>query len=263
MPRRKQKKKKSKAAAVGKDGRFELGSRIVDDPLEPGQRAAVAINVRESAIEHLASHKRINAAQAAAGDRFRRLWEQAAIGAVKATDPTKDAIDSSCTADPITDTLMRASSELKRATQAIGLVGSRILVSIIEHGSIEKAAREWARMGGIVKGRRAEGYVTGTLVDALDGLVNHWRLEGRGNPPIEQRYYKRAGQKVVVYDDIVASGPISETGPSFEISVGRFGDIERKEIRPVDRGPLTMQHAGSAEVASGKRMRRHRPPKNP
>lgn len=69
------------------------------------------------------------------------------------------------------------------------------------------------------------------------------RLEGVGRPRTEQRHYKRAGEKVVVHDDIVASGPISESGPSHEISVGRFGDTERREIRPLDREQANNAHA--------------------
>jgi hypothetical protein len=111
------------------------------------QWSSVAINVRESAIEHLASHKRINSAQAVAGDRFRRLWEQAAIGAVKAIDPTKDAVDGGAAGDLITDVMLAASEELKRALQAIGPIGSRVLISVIEEGSIEKAANKWSRTG--------------------------------------------------------------------------------------------------------------------
>ena len=260
MARRK-KKKTITLPSIGKEGRFELGSRVVDDPLEPGQRLSVAVNVRESAIEHLASRKRINTTQAVAGDRFRRLWELAAIGAVKGIDPTKDAVDGSGAGDPITDAHLAAAEELKRAMRELGAIGSRVLVSIIEEGSIEKAAGKWARMGGIVKGVRAEGYITGTVVDALDCLVNHWRLEGIGRARTEERYYKRAAEKILVHDDIVASGPISESGPSHEISVGRFGDSERREIRPLDRGPLMMQHDGSAEAASGKRKRPRHPAK--
>lgn len=240
---------------AGFEGRFEIGARKIDDPLEAGQRVFAAVNVRESAIDHLASHNRINTSQAAAGDRFRRLWEQAAIGGIKGMDATREAV-SGHIADPITDQVVAAAKDLQAAMQAIGVIGSRVLMSIMEEGSIEKAATKWSGMGGVVKGRRAEGYITGTLVDALDGLTKHWRLEGKGVAKTTDGHYLRNGEKIITDDDIRAAQDLSETGPSYEITVGRFGDSERREIRPVDSGPMTVHSTGSAEGTSAKQRRR-------
>jgi hypothetical protein len=248
---------------VGFDGRFEVGARKIEDPLEKGQRYYAAANVRESAIDHLASRNRINTAQAAAGDRFRKLWESAAIGAVKGLDPAKDVVDGGPGAlDPLTDQVARASKELADAIEALGPVDSRIMLAIMEEGSIEKAAAKWSRITGVLKGRRAEGYIAGSLVDCLNALVQHWRLEGIGKPKTESGHYLRKGQRVAVYDDIVASGPIDDSGPSYEITVGRFGDMQRQEIRPIDKGPLMRHVAGSAEGASTRRMRDRAPQKS-
>ena len=229
--------------SVGFDGRFEVGSRQVDDPLVAGQRTYAAVNVRESAIDHLVSRRRINAAQAFAGDRFRRLWELSAVGSVKGIDPTKDVVDGNGSMEPVTDARLVASQELKTAIQAIGLSASRVLISVLEEGSIEKAASRWSSVGGIVSGRRAEGYITGTLVDALSNLVKHWKLEGTGSGRRAENSYKRNGKRERVVDSIVASSA-SFSGPVFEISVDKFGDTERRQIRPVDK-------AGTVHISSG------------
>lgn len=239
--------KKITLAGHGHDGRFEEGERIIPDPLEPGQRYAAKVNVRESAIAHMASRGRINTSQEAAGERFRKLWEQAAIGNSRAMDPGKEFVDGGSSCDPLSDELVRASRELAEAMRAIGQVGCRILVGIVAEGKrVEDVAAEWSRGGGCVTGRRAEGYVTGTMVDALDELVRHWRLQAEGKPANKDQHYMRNGVAIQVHDDIVASGPITVTGPSREITVGRFGDAVCEERRPIDRGPMSVHVSGTA-----------------
>lgn len=232
-------KPERKSKGAGADGRFELGERTIDDPLEPGRRYKAEANVRESAIDHMYSRGRLNRAQADAGDRFRKLFERAAIGNSRAIDPAKEFVDGGSIGDPLSDDLISATKDLEKAMQAAGLTGSRVLRMIVETGSIEKAASQYAKMGGIVSGRRAEGYITGTLVDALDSLVALWRMEGKGIPKISEGSYRRydpqspeESRVVTVRDDIVASGPVTVTGPSFEIHVGRFGDADRHKVRP-------------------------------
>jgi hypothetical protein len=240
------KPKKPKITLAGSAGRFELGERIIDDPLEPGARLTAAVNVRECAIAHMASRGRLNSSQEAAGERFRKLWEQAAIGRSRAIDPAKEAVDGGTLGDPMTDDMVRAARELDRALKSVGMIASSILISVVGEGKrIEDAAADWSRQGGVLIGRRAEGYITGTMVDALNALVGHWRLEANGKANIVKGHYLRNGQKVEVDDDIVGSGPLAMTGPAKEITVGRFGDVEVRNLRPVDRGPMSAHVAGT------------------
>lgn len=232
----------------GSEGMVEFGERTIADPLEPGQHYKATVNVRESSIDHMASRGRINTAQAEAGQRFRRLWEKAAVGRNQAMDTTKECVDGGGNIDPISDELVKASIELNRVMSRLGQVGSRLLISLVGEGRrIEEEAREWTASGGIVRGERAEGYVTGRMIEALDDLVSLWKLE---SDPIVKREkkpsYFRNGKEVCVFDAIRVSHE-AHTGPTTELSVGRFGDIVEDDRRGVDRAVLMPHVAGTGK----------------
>lgn len=239
----KSKKRKPHLSSAG----VELGERLVDDPMEPGNRYLATVNVRESSIDHMYSRGRIDASQKQAGDRFRKLWELASVGRNQAMDTTKEPVDGGGSGDPISDDLIRASSELSRIMRLVGAVGTQLLVSLVGEGKrVEDVAKNWSRAGGIVSGRRAEGYVTGRMVEALDDLVRLWKMEGSPLVKNEARHYLRNGEKVEVHDDIRSSSE-GWTGPATEISVGRFGDVVEKQRRGVDRGPLTVHYSNNGK----------------
>jgi hypothetical protein len=226
----------------------EFGERTIMDPLEPGQRYTAVVNVRESSIDHMHSRGRINNAQNEAGQRFRRLWEKAAVGRNQAMDTTKEFVDGGGMIDPISDDLVKASIELNRVMSRVGHIGSRLLMSIVGEGArIEDAAKEWSRAGGPVKGERAEGYVTGRMIEALDDLVKLWKLE---SSPIvnqtEKRSYWRNGKEVKVCDSVLVSHD-GHTGPAFELEVGRFGDIVESSRRSLDSAAMTPHVAGNGK----------------
>lgn len=253
------KKKKITLAQLGpgREGRVEEGERIIDDPYQKGRKVTVTANVRESAIDHMASRGRLDATQVAAADRFRKMWELAAIGRQKGVDLDNVGGGSGVPNDPLTDALVRASRALNTALRELGPVHSKILIDIVGEGKlIETVATNWAKAGGIVKGKRAEGYITGTLVDAVNRLVEVWRLEGAPQLKINAgRYFlaetnKRERTEVIVKDDIRATGPISYTGPVREIAVGKFGDVEEVYRRGVDRGALTTHASGNVGASA-------------
>lgn len=234
-------------AKAGAEGHFELGERMVDDPLEAGQRYRAKVNVRESSIDHMHSRGRIDASQKLAGDRFRKLWEMASVGRNQAMDTSKEPVDGGGAGDPISDDLIRASQELSRIMREVGAVGSQLLIALVGEGNrVEDVAKHWAKDGGVVSGRRAEGYVTGRMVEALDDLVRLWKLEGLPLVPNQKNFYLRNGKRVEVEDDIRASSD-GWTGPATELEVGRFGDIVETQRRGVDRGPLMIHVAGTAK----------------
>jgi hypothetical protein len=226
----------------------EYGARVISDPLEPGQRYSAVVNVRESSIDHMASRGRINTAQSEAGQRFRKLWEMAAVGRNQAMDPSKEFVDGGAAMDPISDKLVKASVELAKILRVAGPVGSQLLISLVGEGKrIEDAAKDWSKAGGAVKGERAEGYVTGRLIEALDDLVSFYKLE---SDPIvrkeEKRSYWRNGDEVKVRDAIRVSHD-GHTGPAIELSVGRFGDMMESDKRGLDRTALTPHVAGNGK----------------
>jgi hypothetical protein len=230
----------------GSEGRVELGHRVIADPLEPGQQYAAIVNVRESSIDHMFSRGRIDAAQNEAGQRFRRLWERAAVGRNQAMDTTKETVDGGGFVDPISDDLVKASIELNRVMTELGPIGSKLLISIVGEGEqISVAAKDWSRKGGAVRGDRAEGYITGRMVEALDQLVSFWKLE---SDPIvkreDKRSYFRNGQEVKVCDAIRVSTE-GHIGPAIELSVGRFGDLVEDQKRGLDREAMTPHTSGN------------------
>jgi hypothetical protein len=225
-------RKKPTLAKFGSEGKFQIGQRIVADPLEVGARMTASVNVRESAIDHMASRGRINTAQEAAGQRFRKLWELAAIGRKQGIDPEKEFVDGGAFTDPISDDLVKASMELNRVMAVVGQAGANLLISIVGEGArIEEVAQNWSKAGGIVMGRRAEGYVTGRMIEALDDLVRHWGLESKErHTPVEQ-FYKRNGVKIPVISRPILKSHAGHTGPVVEIEVGRFGDVVERKRR--------------------------------
>jgi hypothetical protein len=219
---------------------------MVADPLEPGQQYLAAANVRESSIDHMFSRKRIDAAQNEAGQRFRKLWERAAVGRNQAMDTTKENVDGGGFVDPISDELVKASIELNRVMGALGPIGSNLLIAIVGEGKrIDETARKWIKDGGKVRGERAEGYITGRMIEALDDLVRLWKLE---SDPIVKRVekpsYFRNGKEVRVFDAVRVSHD-GHTGPATEISVGRFGDVVEDQKRGIDRAAMTPHTSGN------------------
>lgn len=231
----------------GREGKYEEGERLAPDPINPGPPVIVKVNVRESAIDHMASRGRLNASQVAAADWFRRKWELAAIGRQRGIDWTGGGgYSPGKVNDPLTDELVRAGRDLAEAMRALGQVRASIVISIVGEGKlIEEVANKWARAGGIVSGRRAGGYITGTLIDGIDDLVHLWRLEARGAPKKDEASYHRNGEEIVVRDAIRGSGPMSLTGPAREISIGKLGDVSVEERRGIDKGTLTVHTSGN------------------
>jgi hypothetical protein len=243
-PSMKKSKRRVPYLSHGAEGRVELGERMVDDPLEAGQRYQAQVNVRESSIDHMHSRGRIDASQKLAGDRFRKLWEMAAVGQNKAMDTSKEPVDGGGIGDPFTDDLIRASQELSRVMRELGPVGSKMMVALVGEGQrVEDVASHWSQAGGALSGRRAEGYVSGRMIEALDDLVRLWKLESAPIIPNETKSYRRNGELVSVQDDIRSSSD-GWTGPVTEVSVGRFGDIVETQKRGLDRGPL-MNHSAA------------------
>lgn len=246
-PTRPPRRRKSKPyLSHGSEGMVEYGQRTISDPLEPGQRYEAMVNVRESSIDHMASRGRINSAQSEAGQRFRRLWEKAAVGRNQAMDPSKEFVDGGGAVDPISDELVKASIELAKILRVAGPIGAQLLISLVGEGKrVEDTAKDWSRSGGAVKGDRAEGYVTGRMIEALDDLVRFWKLE---SDPIvkreEKRSYFRNGKEVKVCDAIQVSHE-GHIGPATELSVGRFGDVVEDERRGIDRTAMIPHTSGN------------------
>lgn len=245
----------------GRDGRVEEGERLIADPYNPARKTTVTVNVRESAIDHMRSRGRVDETQAAVADRFRKLWELAAIGHQRGIDFANGGGGSGYPADPLTDELVRAGRDLARCIRQLGMVRSQILISIVGEGKrIEDVAKDWSKSGGAVRGDRAEGYVTGTLIDAIDELTSIWRMEGAPRPTKSETTWWRKGAAVTVNDFIrseeIQSPPNNSPQRSTEIYIARDGTVMREEVRPIDRAQMPSPHESGNLRAHGSSNRK-------
>lgn len=243
----KKRKPVSLALVPGYEGRYQEGRRDVPDPLEPGATIRATVNVKATTLEHMASRRRINTAQHAAGEKFMKLWRDAAIGRQKAIDYSQVSVDGGKLGDPITDNLIQATNQLNEAMAAVGMVGSGMLTAILgEEKGIAEYARAWSDDGGAVAGERAQGYVTGRFIEALDVLVSHWGMEAVGRPVSRESLI---GKRLVT-DTIRAERNLSITGPAYEAVANRFGEVTSVPMQP-SRVPQRIYASGSAGRGGG------------
>jgi hypothetical protein len=186
------------------------GMREVQYSVEDGE--AKVRNARETAAMHLASHKRLTEEQVKAADKFRELYEQAAIGGIRAFNSDAVIVDTSGGSDPLTERVMNAARELKKVALSpnVGLVGYRLLVRMTcRCDGVEALAKERAvarRNEGVAlfAERAASGYVVERFREALDGLVRLWGIEGRGRA-------KRQASAVLTQEGRIAGRSVADT----------------------------------------------------
>jgi hypothetical protein len=121
MPR-----KAPKLVSVGYDGRFELGVREVDDPLEPGARLTAAINVKHDIVEHMFARHQIGEHQRRAGNKFLQIVQASEAASGLAVDPTREPVDGRGDTTGVIDARLRAARELARMADYLGVRDFRI-----------------------------------------------------------------------------------------------------------------------------------------
>lgn len=203
---------------------------IVDDPYEPGAKLPVVRNVSEHPLTYLHARGRLHGAASMAsrdsdgvaamrfdaGTRFRSHYERAIIGGAQAIDYSRVKVDGGQMSEPLSETVQASHAWLNDVAKSnVGAIGYAVLVAICGEGkTLPVVALKFEGSIGLT-GRRAEGYVSGRLIEALDALAQHLGLDARPG--------KASTMK--------ASGEITITGPGIEWEVGRFGQmIERKPV---------------------------------
>ncbi|MGU3496115.1 hypothetical protein ACLBXM_18900 [Xanthobacteraceae bacterium A53D] len=160
----------------GHDGKLERATKIVRDPYD-GTPLKVIINAYESPLQHMATRKKIDAAQLDAGERFRTVYERASIGAVKAIDYGRPQVDGGKLPDVLSDDVAAATRELAGLKGVVGSVCFAYLAAVVgERVSMKEMARHYGKLAG----DRAEGFIAGQVICGLDRLVEHWRLIAKG-----------------------------------------------------------------------------------
>lgn len=120
----------------------EVISISVDDPFfnraytettSNTRQIQALLNVRESPARYYEARDKITKDMAAAADRFRRLYETAGGGSVKAMDTTKEPVDGGFMSDGLTDAKLRAANELKLAYLKLGKAGYELVEQVCGH----------------------------------------------------------------------------------------------------------------------------------
>ena len=137
-----------------------------DNPLT----VVAAINIRESGIATLASRGHLNAAQVAAADRVRQLWEKLGGAGAGAIDYTREHVDGGRTKDPISATQMNAGRELARCRQLLGVRVYRLVVAV---------CGERHAMTDLFPVKRDRLTATDNLRAGLDDLASMWNLRAK------------------------------------------------------------------------------------
>lgn len=118
----------------GYDGGLEIGSRVVDDPYEPGAKITVPANVATDPLLRMHNAKEIDDAQYLAGERFRHLIERAGGVGAPCADWTRPFVDKSVSFREPALTQLQAGMELKRAWMLLGWQNYRIVHGVVFSG---------------------------------------------------------------------------------------------------------------------------------
>lgn len=110
--------------------------------VSPGQPKVMAIrNLRDDPLAAMRAADQVDEVQYHAGCRWQRAYLSCEIGAVKAIDFTKEAVDGGRLAEPTSDVQQRALKDIVRAREDLGAWGDSLVRDILGFGmTIAKAA---------------------------------------------------------------------------------------------------------------------------
>lgn len=154
-----------------------LGTRTVDDPLEPGAKLKATVNLAEHPLEMMLARRRLAQDQYEAGVRFRAIYERSVIGPGRGIDPGKIKVDGGRIGDPLSDAVINAQFELKRLARELGPIGERIVSAVCGSGeTVSSLAKRWPSPDAE---RARLDYLTIRLREALDHLAERvWGARG-------------------------------------------------------------------------------------
>ncbi|RWQ44923.1 hypothetical protein [Mesorhizobium sp.] len=130
-----------------------------------------AVNVRESAIVMLASRGALDAAQVAAANRFRALWEAMGGAGASGIDPGRLVVDGGKMPDGISQRQINAGQELRRCRALLGVRGYRLVSLVAGEG------RSLHEVAG--KDKRQRLVAADLLRWCLDDLAGLWGIATR------------------------------------------------------------------------------------
>jgi hypothetical protein len=170
------KRRKRQAQAAVDDG---IVTQAIDNPDwrpdlngEKGfpRKIAANVNTRESAIATLAAKGGLNAAQVAAADRFRALWERMGGKGIGTIDFRRERVDGGMRPDPLPASTLDAGRELRRC---------RLLLGEFGYGLVRQVAGERRSLHELCTSRRERDSTADWLRRDLTSLAKMWGYETR------------------------------------------------------------------------------------
>lgn len=143
-----------------------LAPMDVDDPYEAGGKILVMRSTRDDPLGDLHARQMIDEAQYQAGRAFQRDFETAENGP-RAIDPGKEWVDGGQLPEPLSDSRMRSSEQLKVCYRALGLDGQVIVHEVLVHGQTRK---QMAASRGLT-GKQHEEYMGARFRECLNCLA--------------------------------------------------------------------------------------------
>jgi hypothetical protein len=114
----------------------------VDDPYEEGGKIVVLRSTRNDPLADMKAKGQIDDCDYVAGRHWQAAWENAAVGGVRALDPTREVVDGGQMPELLSDAQRRAVQDLKAARGALGRDGYALICDVLGNGlSIGEAAR--------------------------------------------------------------------------------------------------------------------------
>ncbi len=119
---------------VGFDGKFAEGTRVVDDPYEPGASIVVPFNMLHDPLSRMYARKEIDLGQYQAGQYFCALIEAAGGAGAPAVDYSQPAVDRSFKHKNPALTQLDAARELRVASIVLGWETYRLVRALVFDG---------------------------------------------------------------------------------------------------------------------------------
>ncbi len=121
----------------------QVAADEVDDPyaINPGDKIVVLRSTRHDPLFDMKAKKQIDQCDYVAGRHWQAAYENSEIGAVRAIDPSKEAVDGGRLPEPVTEMQRRAMQDVRAARECLGSEGNQLIVDILGKGwSISQAA---------------------------------------------------------------------------------------------------------------------------
>lgn len=137
---------------------------------QAGDYIQVLRSIRDDQLAGMYSRSQIDDAQYRAGRKWQQLYEISEIGAVRAIDPSKEAVDGGRSPEPLTDKQLDAFKALGECNRVLGVGGGDLVRDVLGRGlTIAQAAQ-----GREYYTERETKYLGHRFRICLESMAIHW-----------------------------------------------------------------------------------------